>query len=42
MFYAQLLRAQIPKLQKDAYDIPVFFLALLGSAHVKAANKMLL
>jgi len=37
MFYNQLLHTQIPK----AYHLAVFF-ALLGSAHVKAACKMLI
>jgi hypothetical protein len=35
--YAKLLRAQIPKVQKN-YGLAVFF-ALLGSARVKAACK---
>jgi len=39
-FYANLLRVQIPKAQKDTDDLTVFF-ALLVSALVKAAPKML-
>ena len=39
-FYAQLLRAQIPKVQKLFY-LTVFF-SLLGSARVKAGLEMLM
>jgi len=39
-FYEQLLCAQIPKAQKDSQVTSVFF-ALFGSAHVKAACKMM-
>jgi hypothetical protein len=39
-FYEQLLRTQIPKVQKNTVKLSVFF-ALLGSACVKAAHKML-
>jgi len=41
MFYEQLLHAQIPKLQKDGPVVNLFF-ALLGSAGVKAARRMLM
>ena len=37
-FYGQLLRAQIPKAQKDSQVKQL--LALLGSAGVKAARKL--
>jgi len=40
-FYAKLLLAQIPEAQKKTDDMIVFF-ALLGSAYVKAASKMLM
>jgi len=40
MFYEQLSCAQIPKAQKDSLVTSVFF-ALFGSAHVKAACKMM-
>ncbi len=39
-FYEQLLQAQITKAQKRLTTLTVF-LALLGSAHVKAARKTL-
>jgi len=39
-FYMQLLGMQIPKAQKDPYDVTVFF-ALLGYVCIKAACKML-
>jgi hypothetical protein len=39
-FYELLLRAQLPKAQKDTDDLTVFF-ALLGSVHKKAAHKTL-
>jgi len=39
-FYAQLLRAQIPKAQKT-HGLTVFFV-LMGSALIKAAHKMLM
>jgi len=39
-FNVQLLRAQIPKAQKDTVKLYVFF-ALLESAQVKALCKML-
>ena len=39
-FYEQLLRAQIPKVQKKTVKL-TSFIALLGSAHVKAALRML-
>jgi len=41
MFYEQLLRAQIPKLQKDTDAFTVFF-ALLVFLNVKAACKTLI
>jgi len=37
-FYAQLLRVQVPKAQKETNDLTVFF-AHLGSLCVKAAHK---
>jgi hypothetical protein len=39
-FYAHLLCAKIPKVAKDSVYVSVFF-ALLGSARIKAARKML-
>jgi len=39
MLYQQLLRAQIPKAQKDPDDLTINFYALLGSACVKASSK---
>jgi len=39
--YAQFLPDQMPKAQKKPEGLTVFFV-LLGSAHIKAANKMLL
>ena len=39
MFYAPLLGAKIPKAQKDSQVKQLF--ALLGSARVKAARRML-
>jgi len=38
MFYEQLLRTQIPKVQKKTDNLPVFF-ALSGSVWVKAAFR---
>jgi len=40
-FNEQILRAQIPKVQKRLDDLTVF-IALLGSACPKAAHKMLM
>jgi len=39
-FYVQLLRTQIPKVQKDTDDLTVFF-TLLGFMSKKAARKTL-
>jgi hypothetical protein len=39
-FYVQLLHMQIPKAQKIQSSCQSLF-ALLGSAHIKAASKML-
>ncbi len=39
--FTNILHAHIPKAQKDTDDLTVFFLALLGSARVKASHKML-
>jgi len=39
-FSEQLLGAQISKAQKDTDGLTIFFV-LLGSAHVKASQKML-
>jgi len=39
-YHLQLLRAQIPKAQKNTVKPTVFF-ALLGFARVKASNQML-
>ncbi len=41
MFYEQLFCAQITKVQKKTEDLTVF-IALLGSARVKAANSLLM
>jgi len=40
LVYEQLLRAQIPKVQKKTDNLIAFF-ALLGSEHVKAARRRL-
>jgi hypothetical protein len=40
-FYKQLLSAQIRKMQKNTVKLSVNF-ALLGSAHAKAASRLLL
>jgi len=37
-FYAQLLRSQIPKAQKDRQAVSLF--VLFGSARIKAVRKM--
>ena len=39
-FYEQLLRLKIPKVQKKSIKLSSF-IALLRSAHVKAARRML-
>jgi len=39
-FYVQLLSVQIPKAQKYCQEVSLF--CALGSAHVKAARKMLM
>jgi len=40
-FYKQLLQGQISKVQKRQSRSQSFFLAHLGSAHAKAAHRML-
>jgi len=41
MFYKQLLHVKIPKAKKKTVKLSIFFV-LLGSAHAKAASRMLM